>query len=108
MKQTGFLTDRQTDRRTDGRTDRQTERRTDRQKEIKTKQTKQRSITKDQLTDDISRPAQSTYTINFSYQHSFKFVAIEKLIVTRLKFLRPYPVIAPFLFCEPLDVPCLT
>ena len=57
VKQTGFLTDRQTDRQTDGQTDgqtdRQTERRTDRQKEIKTKQTKQRSITKDQLTDDI-------------------------------------------------------
>ena len=103
MKQTGFLTDRQTDRqtdrRTDGRTDRQTDGRTEGQTDRNQNKTKQRSVTKDQLTDDISRPAQSTYTINFSYQHSFKFVVIEKLIVTRLKFLRPYPVIAPFLFC---------
>ena len=100
VKQTGFLTDRQTD----GQKDRRTEGQTDRNQN----KTKQRSVTKDQLTDDISRPAQSTYTINFSYQHSFKLVAIEKLIITRLKFLRPYPVIAPFLFCEPLDVSCLT
>ena len=91
VKQTGFLTDRQTD----GQKDRRTEGQTDRNQN----KTKQRSVTKDQLTDDISRPAQSTYTINLSYHHSFKFVVIEKLIVIRLKFLHPYPVIAPFLFC---------
>ena len=99
VRQTGFLTDRQTDRQTDRRTDRQTDERTEEQTDRNQNKTKQRSVTKDQLTDDISRPAQSTYTINLSYHHSFKFVVIEKLIVIRLKFLHPYPVIAPFLFC---------